>query len=80
MAESLFATLKQEFDYRRVRPAKKAARLEVGKWIEDRYHCRRRHASTNQISPVAFELRCSRPYCGHSKAALPVSTKRGRGQ
>lgn len=51
MAESFFATPKTEFDYRRVWPTKQATRLEVGKWIEDRYNHRRRHASTGQISP-----------------------------
>jgi len=56
MAESFFATLKTEFYYRRVWPTKKRARIEVGKWIEDRYNRRRRHASLGQISPVAFEM------------------------
>ena len=37
MAESFFATLKTEFYYRRVWPTKKAARIEVGTWIEGRY-------------------------------------------
>ena len=50
MAESFFATLKTEFYYRRVWPAKKRARIEVGKWIEDRYNRRRRHASIGQIT------------------------------
>jgi transposase InsO family protein len=56
MAESFFATLKTEFYYRRVWPTKKRARLEVGKWIEDRYNRRRRHSSLGQISPVNFEM------------------------
>ena len=29
----------------------KQARIEVGKWIEDRYNRRRRHASIGRISP-----------------------------
>lgn len=33
-----------------------ARSLEVGKWIEDRYNRRRRHASIGQVSPVAFEM------------------------
>jgi transposase InsO family protein len=56
MAESFFATLKTEFYYRRVWPTKKRARIEVGKWIEDRYNRRCRHSSLGQISPVAFEM------------------------
>jgi transposase InsO family protein len=56
MAESFFATLKTEFYYRRVWPTKKLARIEVGKWIEDRHNRRRRHASLDQVSPVAFEM------------------------
>jgi putative transposase len=69
MAESFFATLKTEFDYRRVWPTKQATRLEVGKWIEDRYNHRRRHASTGQISLVAFELQYSRQIADSQKAA-----------
>lgn len=56
MAESFFVTLKTEFYYRRVWPTKKRARIDVGKWIEDRYNRRRRHPSLGQISPVAFEM------------------------
>jgi putative transposase len=69
MAESFFATLKTEFYYRRVWPTKKAARIEVGKWIEDRYNRRRRHASIGQITPVAFELQYSRQIADSQKAA-----------
>src|SRR5664279_6050016 len=69
MAESFFATLKTEFYYRRVWPTKRAARIEAGKWIEDRYNRRRRHASIGQISPVAFELQSSRPIEDSQKAA-----------
>jgi hypothetical protein len=50
---------KGEFYYRRVWPTKKAVRIEVGKWIEDR-HNQRRHASIGQITPVVFELQYSR--------------------
>jgi putative transposase len=68
VAESFFATLKTEFYYRRVWPTKKAARIEVGKWIEDRYN-RRRHASIGQITPAAFELQYSRKIAACQKAA-----------
>ena len=69
MAESFFATLKTEFYYRRVWPTKKAARIEVGEWIEDRYNRRRRHASIGQITPVAFEVQYSRQIADSQKAA-----------
>ena len=69
MAESFFATLKTEFYYRRVWPTKKSARIEVGKWIEDRYNRRRRHVSIGQISPVAFELQYSRQIADSQRAA-----------
>jgi putative transposase len=69
MAESFFATLKTEFYYRRVWPTKKAARIEVGAWIEDRYNRRRRHASLGQITSVAFELQYSRQIADSQKAA-----------
>jgi transposase InsO family protein len=68
MAESFFATLKTEF-YRRVRTTNKAARIEVGNWIEDRYNRRRRHASIGQISPVAFELQYSHQIANSQKTA-----------
>ena len=69
MAESFFATLKTEVYDRRVWPTKKRARVEVGKWIEDRNNRRRRHASIGQISPVAFELQYSRQIADFQKAA-----------
>lgn len=56
MAESFFATLKTEFDYRRLWPTKIGATRAVGAWIEDRYNRRRRHSALGQISPVRFEL------------------------
>jgi transposase InsO family protein len=49
--------------------ALKAARIEVGKWIEDRYNRRRRHASIGQISPVAFELQYSHQIADTQEAA-----------
>ena len=69
MAESFFATLKTEFYYRRVWSTKKAARIAVGAWIEDRYNRRRRHASIGQITPVAFELQYSRQIANSQEAA-----------
>ena len=69
MAESFFATLKTEFYYRRVWSTKKAARIEVGKWIEDRYNRRRRHSSIGQITPVDFELQYSQQIADSQQAA-----------
>ena len=69
MAESFVATLKAEFYYRRVWPTKKAARIEVGKWVDGRYNRPRRHASIGQVSPVAFELQYSRQNADSQKAA-----------
>ena len=69
MAESFFATLKTEFYYGRVWPTKKLARIEVGKWIEDRYNRRRRHASLGQVSPVAFEMQYLTTTAALKKAA-----------
>jgi len=48
---------------------KKTARIEVGRWIEDRYNRRRRHASIGQISPVAFELQYSLQIADTQEAA-----------
>jgi transposase InsO family protein len=61
-------------EYRVLLPAgvahkEKAARIEVGKWIEDRRNRRRRHASIGQISPVAFELQYSRQIADSQKVA-----------
>ena len=69
MAESFFATLKTEFYYRRVWPTKKAARVAVGAWIEDRYDRRRLHNSIGQITPVDFELQYSQQIAGSQEAA-----------
>ena len=59
-------------------PTKRAAGIEVGKWIQDRYKRRSRHASIGHISPVAFELQYSLQIADSQKAAQPVSTKRGK--
>ncbi len=59
MAESFFATLKTEFYYRRIWPTKKATKIAVGAWIEERYNRLRRHSSIGQIPPVTFEMQYS---------------------
>ncbi len=78
MAESFFATLKTEFNYRRAWPTKKTARIAVGEWIEDRYNRRRRHASIGQITPVAFELQYSPQIADSQKPHNPCPRNGGR--
>lgn len=53
--ESFWSTLKTEFYHRRPWPTKAEARLEVGRWIEERFNRRRRHSSINMMTPVQFE-------------------------
>ena len=57
MVELFFVNLKTEFYYRRVWPTMKRARMEVVKWVEDRYNCGRRHASTGKSH--RSHLRCN---------------------
>uniref|UniRef100_UPI0012AD491D IS3 family transposase n=1 Tax=Xanthomonas oryzae TaxID=347 RepID=UPI0012AD491D len=49
--------LKRERIRRRVYPTQEAARAEVFDCIEMFYHPKRRHGSTGDLSPVAFERR-----------------------
>ena len=55
MAESFFATLKNELIYRHPWPSQARARAAVITWIEGRYNRRRRHSALGMISPVQFE-------------------------
>ena len=71
MTETLFATLKTDFNYWCVWPTKKAAQIEVGKWIEDRYNRRRRLPRSGQITPVAFDVQIVAPDRGLSKPHNP---------
>lgn len=54
-AESFWSTLKTEFYNRRSWPTKAAARLAVGRWIEERYNRRRRHSALAMMTPVQSE-------------------------
>ena len=54
-AESFCSTLKTEFYNRHDWPTKAAARLAVGRWIEERYNRRRRHSAIGMMTPVQFE-------------------------
>ena len=57
LAESFFATLKNELIYRRPWPTKARARTAVITWIEGRYNRTRRHSALGMVSPVQFENR-----------------------
>jgi len=53
--ESFWSTLKTEFYNRRDWPTKAEARIDVGRWIEERFNRRRRHSSINMMTPVQYE-------------------------
>ncbi len=55
MAESFFATLKNELIYRHPWPTQARARAAVISWIEGRYNRRRRHSALGMKTPVEFE-------------------------
>ena len=55
MAESFFATLKNELIYRRPWPTPAKAREAVIGWIAGRYNRRRRHSALGMQTPLEFE-------------------------
>ena len=55
MAESFFATLKNELIYRHPWPTQARARAAVITWIEGRYNGRRRHSALGMQTPLEFE-------------------------
>jgi transposase InsO family protein len=55
MAESFFATLKNELIYRHPWPTQARARSAVITWIEGRYHQCRRHSALGMQTPLEFE-------------------------
>ena len=55
MAESFFATLKNELIYRRPWPTPAKAREATIAWIEGRYNRRRRHSALGMKTPLEFE-------------------------
>jgi len=57
MAESFFATLKNELIYRQPWSTQARARAAVITWIESRYNRTRRHSALGMLSPVQFENR-----------------------
>lgn len=62
VAESFFATLKNELIYRNIWATRAHARRGVFEYIEGFYNLRRRHSSLNYLSPSKYEAtRCSAP-------------------
>jgi transposase InsO family protein len=55
MAESFFATFKNELIYRHPWPTKARTKTAVITWIEGRYNRRRRHSAIGMLTPVQFE-------------------------
>ena len=55
MAESFFATMKNELIHRHPWPTQARAKTAVITWIEGRYNRRRRHSAIGMIPPVQFE-------------------------
>jgi putative transposase len=55
MAESFFATLKEEMIYRRAWPTRHELEMEVFSYIEGFYNPLRRHSRLGNLSPAAYE-------------------------
>lgn len=55
MAESFFATLKEELVYRRAWPTRHELEMEVFSYIEGFYNPRRRHSRLGNLSPATYE-------------------------
>ncbi len=55
MAESFFATLKEELVYRRAWPTRHELEMEVFSYIEGFYNPRRRHSRLGNLSPADYE-------------------------
>jgi putative transposase len=55
MAESFFATFKNELIYRHPWPTRARTKTTVITWIEGRYNRRRRHSAIGMLTPVQFE-------------------------
>jgi putative transposase len=55
MAESFFATLKEEMIYRRAWPTRHELEMEVFSFIEGFYNPMRRHSRLGNLSPANYE-------------------------
>ena len=61
MAESFFATFKNELIYRHPWPTRARTKTAVITWIEGRYNRRRRHSAIGMLTPVQFETAARHP-------------------
>ena len=57
VAESFFATLKEELLYRGVWPTRSAARRAIFEYVEVFYNRQRMHSSLDYLTPVDYEAR-----------------------
>ena len=55
MAQSFFATLKEELIYRRAWPTRHELEMKVFSFIEGFYNPLRRHSRLGNLSPAAYE-------------------------
>jgi putative transposase len=55
VAESFFQLLKRERIKRKIYPTRADARADVFDYIEMFHNVKRRHGSSNELSPVEFE-------------------------
>ena len=57
VAESFFATLKEELLYRGAWPTREAARRAIFEYVEVFYNRQRIHSALDYLTPVAYEAR-----------------------
>ena len=57
VAESFFATLKEELLYRGVWPTRNAAKRAIFEYVEVFYNRQRMHSSLDYLTPVDYEAR-----------------------
>jgi transposase InsO family protein len=67
VAESFFATLKEELLYRGVWPTRSAAKRAIFEYVEVFYNRQRMHSSLDYLTPVDYEAR--RSALGDAQAA-----------
>ena len=65
MAESWFATLKEELIYRQGWPTRATAQRAIFEFIEVFYNRQRRHSSPGNLTPIVYEER-RRKHSEHS--------------
>ncbi len=56
VAESFFATLKEELIYRGTWPTRASAKAAIAQYIDGFYNVRRRHSTLGFVSPIDFEV------------------------